>query len=218
MAKNPTIKKVLQPKSDNQQDYLRSIAENQITLCTGPAGSGKSMLSCWMAANKLVEGEIKQILISRPLVGCGKGLGFLPGGVYEKTFDYFYPMYEYMEFFLGKDDAKKMLSDGIIKLVPLELMRGRTFLDTFMLLDEAQNCSTEQLKLFLTRVGHGSKMVISGDINQTDLYSYKDEGYSCDFDYVSDKLENIKNIGIVHLTTDDVFRSQIIKSILRALE
>ena len=207
----PKLKYSISPKSENQTDYLREIVEKDVVLTKGPSGSGKTMLATYIACSHLLEGKKNRILLTRPMVQTGKGLGYLPGDVLEKTFDYMIPLYEYVELFLGKELAKEYLDREIIKICPLELMRGRTFIDTFMILDEAQNATYEQIKMFLTRIGHGSKCVLNGDIKQTDLQN-------SDFETIINKLESLNQIGTINFNHDDIFRSQIIKDILSRLE
>ncbi len=206
--------KYVKPKTKGQAEYIRSIAENDITMCSGPAGSGKTACSVLLACQYYAEQRIDKILITRPIVGVSiKSLGALPGDLKEKYDPYLVPIIEEMyKYFEDKHLVDKMVREKKIESCPLELMRGRTFDNTFLILDEAQNCMYEQLKMFLTRIGDGSKMVINGDTDQTDL-KYEAGG----FDRVLSYLDGIEGIGVVTLTQADIVRNQIIKRILGAL-
>ena len=201
----------LEPKSSNQNLYVNSIEKNDITFCTGPSGTGKSFICAGVSAQKLVEQEARQIIITRPLVATGKEIGSLPGDVSEKILPYLKPMEENLKFFL-KDYYSDSLNYGRIRYEPLELMRGATFHDSIMILDEAQNCTSEQIKMFITRMGENSKVIINGDVMQTDLN--KKSGLN----YCIDRLKNIDGVGIIKFNYEDIQRNGIIGKVLEALE
>ena len=201
----------LEPKSYNQNLYVNSIEKNDITFCTGPSGTGKSFICAGVSAQKLVEQEARQIIITRPLVATGKEIGSLPGDVSEKILPYLKPMEENLKFFL-KDYYSDSLNYGRIRYEPLELMRGATFHDSIMILDEAQNCTSEQIKMFITRMGENSKVIINGDVMQTDLN--KKSGLN----YCIDRLKNIDGVGIIKFNYEDIQRNGIIGKVLEALE
>ena len=201
----------LEPKSYNQNLYVNSIEKNDITFCTGPSGTGKSFICAGVSAQKLVQQEARQIIITRPLVATGKEIGSLPGDVSEKILPYLKPMEENLKFFL-KDYYSDSLNYGRIRYEPLELMRGATFHDSIMILDEAQNCTSEQIKMFITRMGENSKVIINGDVMQTDLN--KKSGLN----YCIDRLKNIDGVGIIKFNYEDIQRNGIIGKVLEALE
>lgn len=198
-------------KTDNQRDYILSVVTNDITICTGPSGTGKSFCACGIAAEKLHDGQFEKIIITRPLEPCGKELGSLPGEVQEKIMPYLKPAEENLKFFL-RNYYGLYFNDSRIKYEPLELMRGCTFNNTIMILDEAQNCSIDQIKMFITRMGDGSKVIINGDIDQTDI-----QGRS-GLSYCFNKLSKVKGVGCVKLTTKDIQRNGILGRVLDALE
>jgi len=201
----------LEPKSYNQNLYVSSIEKNDITFCTGPSGTGKSFICAGVSAKKLVQQEVRQIIITRPLVATGKEIGSLPGDVSEKILPYLKPMEENLKFFL-KDYYSDSLNYGRIRYEPLELMRGATFHDSIMILDEAQNCTSEQIKMFITRMGENSKVIINGDVMQTDLN--KKSGLN----YCISRLRNIDGVGIIKFNYEDIQRNGIIGKVLEALE
>lgn len=205
--------KYVKPMTDGQAEYIASMAENQVVLCCGPAGTGKTAVSVMLACQYLAEEKIKKILITRPIVATSaKKLGAMPGDMGAKFDPYLLPILEQFNKYFGHRETREMFEQGKIESAPLELLRGRTFDDTFMILDEAQNAEFEQLQMFLTRIGNNSKLVINGDFEQTDL-KY-DAGA---FEDCMDLLEGLPDIGVVELEEKDIVRSKIIKSILRAL-
>lgn len=210
-SRRATVKSV-NAKTDNHHDYIMSIINNPITICVGPAGSGKSYISAGMFANFLHEESFDQLIATRPLVCSGKDLGSLPGEMNEKIAPYLKPIEENIKSFLGQSNYGLHFNNGKIRYEPLEVMRGATFDHSCMILDEAQNCTLDQLKMFITRMGINSKIVINGDINQTDLRSRSG------LETLIRKVEDIEGVGVCYLTHDDIQRNGIIGEILRALE
>ena len=199
-------------KTENQKDYIRDIVENEIVFCIGPSGSGKSYIAAGIAANHLFTDQIDQIIVTRPLVCTGKDIGSLPGELAEKIAPYLMPMEENLRYFLGRDYYGQMFNTRRIRYEPLEVMRGATFHNAYMILDEAQNCTVEQIKMFITRMGENSKVLINGDIKQTDIK--KTSGLlAC-----IDRLDGVRGVGISRLHYEDIQRNGIIGRILEALE
>ena len=160
--------KTVEGKTRNQLDYIRSIAENDVVFCSGPSGCGKSYVAAGIAAEHLHRGDIDQIIITRPIICTGKDVGALPGDILEKISPYLMPMQEHFRFFLTQAYYGQYINEKKIRYEPLELMRGYTFHNAYMILDEAQNCTFEQIKMFITRMGENSKVLINGDVRQTD--------------------------------------------------
>tara|TARA_R110002020_G_scaffold188926_1_gene387787 strand:+ start:4246 stop:4908 length:663 start_codon:yes stop_codon:yes gene_type:complete len=206
-------RKRLKPKTENQEDYIRCISEDDITFCSGPAGSGKTAVAVGLACEYFLDNRVEKIIITRPVVESGRGLGFLPGSLTEKIAPYLVPVVEEIKLYLGKETWNSARSTNSIEMCPLEYMRGRNFHNTFMILDEAQNATYEQIKMFLTRIGMGSKAVINGDISQTDLNTVSEGG----LDSCMDKLEDVEGVSICELTSDDIVRNRIISRILEKL-
>lgn len=212
MARRKTARKQrrkkLSPKTDNQGNYIRDIAECDITFCSGPAGSGKTAIAVGLACEYLLDQKIERIIITRPVVESGGGLGYLPGTMEEKIQPYLVPIMEEMRLYLPRN----MLESDSIELCPLEYMRGRNFHNSFMILDEAQNATMEQIKMFITRIGWDSKAVINGDLEQTDL------GEATGLQSCLDKLDDLDGVAMCELTDDDIIRNDIISKILRRLQ
>lgn len=214
-------RKVLKPMTDGHKDYMEAIDDCKIIACTGPAGTGKTYIACGMAARYLVEGKIDKIILVRPTVECGKGLGFLPGNVEEKVAVYMIPFFDAFGDFLSKKEIEEFEKHGKIEICPLEYMRGLTLKRSFIILDETQNCTYKQIKMFLTRYGEGSKMVLNGDATQTDLEDkirkVVKDNYT-DFDYACDLLWDIndKDIDVVELTEADIVRHGLVRKIVKA--
>jgi len=206
-------RKILKPKTENQAEYIRSMAESDVTFCSGPAGSGKTAVAVGLACQHFLDNRVEKIIITRPVVEAGRGLGFLPGTLTEKIQPYLVPVVEEMKLFLGVETYHSARSTNAIEMCPLEYMRGRNFHDTFMILDEAQNATYEQIKMFITRIGLGSKAVINGDASQTDLDHRADGG----LEICMDKLEDIDGVSICELTNQDIVRNSIISKILSKL-
>ena len=203
---------VLVAKTENQKNYIRSIIENDITFCTGPSGTGKSFIASGLAADHLLKDKIDTIIVTRPLVCTGKDIGSLPGEIGDKIKPYLQPMEENLKFFLGRDKFGLYYNTRRIKFEPLETMRGATFHNSYMILDEAQNCTLEQIKMFITRMGENSKVIINGDTKQTDLYDTNG------LNYCISKLKDISGVGICKLEYHDIQRNGILGAILYALE
>jgi len=206
-------RKALKAKTKNQEGYIRAIENNDVTLCTGPAGTGKTAVSVGLACDYLLDGRVEKIVVTRPVIESGRGLGFLPGTFEEKIHPYLIPVLEEMEYRLNTNRVQAYRDEGKIEVCPLEYMRGRNFHNCFMILDEAQNATFEQLKMFITRIGWDSKAVINGDIDQTDLLK-KEQGGLEEF---LDRLNNVSGVGIAELTERDIIRNKIISKILNAL-
>lgn len=206
--------KPIRVKTIGQRQYVVEIKEKDIVFGIGPAGTGKTYLAVVLAVAALKEGRIKRIILTRPAVEAGENLGFLPGDLQEKVDPYLRPLYDALHDVLGPDQVVKALERGVIEIAPLAYMRGRTLDDSFIILDEAQNSTAEQMKMFLTRLGFGSKMVITGDVTQIDLPSGKKSGLV----EASRILKDIAEIGFVHLSEQDVVRHSLVQKIIAAYE
>lgn len=206
--------KHIRPKTLGQRDYLAIIRKNDITFGIGPAGTGKTYLAVVMAAMFLRKKSVSKIILTRPAVEAGERLGFLPGDLQEKVDPYLRPLYDALSDILGGDLLQKFREKNIIEIAPLAYMRGRTLEDAFIILDEAQNTTSKQMKMFLTRLGTNSKMVITGDLSQIDLPRGEISGLLD----ATKILKDIKGIGIVELTAKDVIRHDIVARIVEAYE
>jgi len=204
----------LKPRSDNQKEYIRSIAENHITFCQGVAGSGKTHIAIGMALEYLLEEKIKKIVITRPVVESGEKIGYLPGTAEEKLHPYLLPLLDEVNYFINPAYYASLKINNKIEIVPLGLMRGRNFHDAFIVADECQNASYEQLKMLLTRLGNGSKMVLTGDISQSDLSRHIQGG----FHTMTKVLDGVEGIGVSYLEMKDIVRNPIIGKILGKLD
>ena len=204
--------KPIKPKTLGQKKYISAIEENIITFGIGPAGTGKTFLAIAMAAKALKNNSVSKIILTRPAVEAGENLGFLPGDLQEKIDPYLRPLYDSLYSILGYDNFLKLKEKGIIEVAPLAYMRGRTLDDSFIILDEAQNATNEQMKMFLTRIGFESKAVITGDITQIDLGRRKNSGLVS----VSKILNNIKGINFNYFDSSDVVRHSIVMKIIEA--
>lgn len=208
----------LRPATKGQEEYIATMCENTVTIGIGPAGTGKSYCSIGLACQKLLEGEYQRIVITRPCVEAApRSLGALPGDIDEKVGPYLIPAVEHMKHFLGPDVYRDLRAKELIVIEPLEFMRGRTFENAFIIGEEFQNATTEQIKMFITRLGKNSKIVIDGDIEQTDLKK-TNSAYKSDLEYVIVKIENanLKQFAIHELTEADIQRNPIIGPFLRA--
>ena len=201
-------------KTLGQWHYVETIRHNHITLGIGPAGTGKTYLAVALAVAVLKKKEVERIILTRPAVEAGEKLGFLPGDMQDKVDPYLRPLYDGLYDMLGNETFQKYLTKGTIEVAPLAYMRGRTLNDSFIILDEAQNTTPEQMKMFLTRFGFGSKMVITGDITQIDLPGGKTSGLKD----ASKILKDVPGIGIVNFSGQDVVRHEIVGSIIKAYE
>jgi phosphate starvation-inducible PhoH-like protein len=204
--------KVVRPKSLNQKRYLDEIRSDTVVFAIGPAGTGKTYLAMALAVEALTTGAVSRIILTRPAVEAGERLGFLPGDVAAKVDPYLRPLYDALYDMLGPEETQRLVERGTIEIAPLAYMRGRTLNDAFVVLDEAQNTSPEQMKMFLTRLGFNSKMVVTGDITQVDLPDGRGSGLR----QVRDVLPGIEGMGFVELTADDVVRHRIVASIIEA--
>lgn len=203
--------RVIRPKTPMQKEYLDYIRTKTITFGMGPAGTGKTYLAMAMAVAALNRKEVGRILLTRPVVEAGENLGFLPGTLTEKIDPYIRPLYDALFDMMDPVRANKLLAEGVIEIAPLAFMRGRTLNDSFIILDEAQNTTSQQMKMFITRLGMGSKMVITGDMTQTDL----PKGISS-LQTVRQVLEGIDEIGFIEFQTRDVVRNSLVSKIIAA--
>ena len=203
--------RVIRPKTPMQKEYLDYIRTKTITFGMGPAGTGKTYLAMAMAVAALNRTEVGRILLTRPVVEAGENLGFLPGTLTEKIDPYIRPLYDALFDMMDPVRANKLLAEGVIEIAPLAFMRGRTLNDSFIILDEAQNTTSQQMKMFITRLGMGSKMVITGDMTQTDL----PKGIS-GLQTVRQVLEGIDEIGFIEFQTRDVVRNSLVSKIIAA--
>ncbi|MEW9701610.1 PhoH family protein [Paenibacillus sp. SI8] len=204
--------KPIRVKTMGQRQYVATIKKKDIVFGIGPAGTGKTYLAVVLAVTRLKEGAVKRIVLTRPAVEAGESLGFLPGDLQEKVDPYLRPLYDALNDVLGPDQVAKSLERGLIEIAPLAYMRGRTLDDSFIILDEAQNTTPEQMKMFLTRLGFGSKMVITGDVTQIDLPRGKNSGLV----EANRILRDIEEIGFIHFDEQDVVRHSLVQKIIVA--
>ena len=206
--------KQIRCKTLGQQEYVRSIREHALTFAAGPAGTGKTYLAMALAVVALKNKEVERIVLTRPAVEAGERLGFLPGDMTQKVDPYLRPLYDALYDFMGVDSYQRLVERGTVEVAPLAYMRGRTLSDSFIILDEAQNTTSEQMKMFLTRIGFGSRCVVTGDLTQTDLPAGKRSGLS----EALEILRDIPDIGIVRLTARDVVRHELVQRIVAAYD
>lgn len=204
--------KEIRVKTIGQRHYVTTIRKRDVVFGVGPAGTGKTYLAVVMAIAAFKEGKVKRIVLTRPAVEAGESLGFLPGDLQEKVDPYLRPLYDALHDVLGIEQVTKLMERGIIEVAPLAYMRGRTLNDSFIILDEAQNTTQEQMKMFLTRLGFGSKMVITGDITQIDLPKGKKSGLV----EAERILSNVDEIGFIHFSDQDVVRHSLVQKIINA--
>jgi phosphate starvation-inducible PhoH-like protein len=207
-------KRIISPKSINQKEYIDAIRRFDIVFAIGPAGTGKTYLAMAMAVAALAKKEINRVVLARPAVEAGERLGFLPGDLYEKVNPYLRPLYDALHDMMDFEDALSLIQKGVIEVAPLAFMRGRTLNDSFVILDEAQNATTDQMKMFLTRLGFSSKAVITGDVTQTDLPAGKASGLI----EARNILQGIKGLKFVYFSRDDVVRHPLVQEIIDAYE
>lgn len=206
--------RTIRPKTANQKLYVDAIEANTITFGIGPAGTGKTYLAMAKAVAALQAKKVNRIILTRPAVEAGEKLGFLPGTLHEKIDPYLRPLFDALHDMIDADSIPRLMQTGVIEVAPLAFMRGRTLNDAFVILDEAQNTTPEQMKMFLTRLGFGSKMVITGDVTQNDLPSGQRSGLAI----IRSILEGIADISFMELTVDDVVRHRLIGDIVKAYE
>lgn len=211
---NPSGKKQVAPKTVNQRKYIDAITNNDLVFGIGPAGTGKSFLAVAMAVNALFQKQVSRIILTRPAVEAGERLGFLPGDLQDKVDPYLRPLYDALFDLVDNERVTKMLEKRIIEIAPLAFMRGRTLSDAFIILDEAQNTTSEQMKMFLTRIGFGSKAVVTGDKTQIDL----PRGQKSGLKEAEGILANLDGIEFVHFNDRDVVRHKLVQMIVRAYE
>jgi phosphate starvation-inducible PhoH-like protein len=209
-----TKKRKILPRSQNQKSYFKLLNSKDIVFAYGPAGTGKTFLAVAKAVASLQQGLVKKIILSRPAVEAGEKLGFLPGDLKEKVDPFLRPIYDALYEMMPYDQVEKKLANNIIEIAPIAFMRGRTLEDCYIILDEAQNTTKIQMKMFLTRLGKNSKMVVVGDNTQIDLISKNDSGLID----ASKKLKNIEDIGFITLDQKDVIRHEIVRKIINAYE
>nr|WP_236005842.1 PhoH family protein [Desemzia sp. RIT 804] len=204
--------KPIRVKTFGQRQYVHSIQKNDVVFGVGPAGTGKTYLAVVMAVSALKKGEVKRIIISRPAVEAGESLGFLPGDLKEKVDPYLRPIYDAMYSIFGSEHTTRLMERGVIEIAPLAYMRGRTLDDAFVILDEAQNTTVPQMKMFLTRLGFGSKMIVNGDVTQIDL----PRGTMSGLVHAERVLKSVKGIRFAYFDASDVVRHPVVASIIAA--
>jgi len=208
----PGLRRVIQPKTPGQREYLRAIAQSDIVVGIGPAGTGKTYLAVAAAVDALSRKRVRRIVLARPAVEAGESLGFLPGDLQDKVDPYLRPLYDALEDMMPRDRVQKAIEDRTIEIAPLAYMRGRTLADAFVILDEAQNATGMQMKMFLTRLGVNSRAVITGDKTQIDLEIREDSGLL----QIEQILPGIEGIGFCFLDEGDVVRHRLVRDIIRA--
>jgi len=208
----PGVRKIIQPKTSGQAEYLKLIFENDIVVGIGPAGTGKTYLAVAAAVDALARKRVRRIILARPAVEAGESLGFLPGDLQAKVDPYLRPLYDALDEMMPQERVQKALETRVIEIAPLAYMRGRTLADAFVILDEAQNATNAQMKMFLTRLGVNSKTVITGDKTQIDLPRREESGLV----QIERILPGIEGIGFHYLTDSDVVRHRLVREIIRA--
>lgn len=206
--------KAIMPKTKGQLAFVKAMQDKPIVFAIGPAGTGKTYLAVIQAVTALKKGDVKRIVLTRPAVEAGENLGFLPGDLKEKVDPYLTPLYDALRVCLGNEKTEVLIEKGTIEIAPLAYMRGRTLDDCYVILDEAQNTTTSQMKMFLTRLGFNSKMIITGDITQIDLEQKIKSG----LEEASAILKGIDDIAILHLSSDDVVRHPLVQKIIERYE
>jgi phosphate starvation-inducible protein PhoH and related proteins len=211
---NPSGKKQVAPKTANQRRYIEAIQSTDIVIGIGPAGTGKSYLAVAMAVHALMQKQVNRIILTRPAVEAGEKLGYLPGDLQEKVDPYLRPLYDALFDLIDAERVTKLLEKRVIEIAPLAFMRGRTLADAFIILDEAQNTTGEQMKMFLTRIGFGSKAVVTGDVTQIDLPTGKRSGLV----EAERVLKDVEGIEFIYFTEKDVVRHRLVQLIIKAYE
>ena len=206
--------RLIKPKTAGQKQYVDSIRKNLVTFGIGPGGTGKTYLAVALASYYLKNREVERIILPRPAVEAGEKLGFLPGDLQEKIDPYLRPLYDALADMFGYDQFQKMVTRNIIEVAPLAYMRGRTLEESFIILDEAQNTTKEQMKMFLTRMGNHSRVVVNGDVTQIDLVDRKMSGLI----EAQKVLQNVRGLGMVYFTDEDVVRHDMVGRVIRAYE
>ena len=209
-----SLRKAIKPKTVGQSRYVESVDKHDIVFAIGPAGTGKTYLAVAMAVAALKSHRVNRIVFTRPAVEAGESLGFLPGDIRAKVDPYLRPVFDALYDMMQPDKARKLIEIGVIEIAPLAFMRGRTLNDSFVVLDEAQNTTNPQMKMFLTRIGEGSKAIITGDITQIDLPDNRNSGLI----RVQKILKRVKGIDFLYLTEKDVVRHQLVQQIIKAYE
>ena len=208
------LKNSVSARGSNQKVYIKSIFHNDIVFCDGPAGSGKTHIAVGCAVQSLIEGKVERIVITRPTVEAGESIGYLPGTADQKLTPYLLPVFDELKYFVSQEQIFSWKNKGILEVAPIGLMRGRSFHNAFIIGDECQNLSMEQTKMFLTRMGFESKLVITGDRSQSDLpFSRQGAFTTC-----LEKLKDVSGIGIIHLKKCDIVRNPLIPLILECLD
>ncbi len=201
-------------KTAGQLEYVQSARRNTLTLAIGPAGTGKTYLAIALAANAIRKNEVDRLILTRPAVEAGEKLGFLPGDMSQKVDPYLRPLYDALYEIMGPDSVQRLTERNVLEIAPLAFMRGRTLSNSFIILDEAQNTTTEQMKMFLTRLGEHSRCIVTGDLTQIDLPRGRESGLK----EAETILSGIEDIGIIHLSQDDVVRNELVRRIVEAYE
>ena len=209
-----TRKKPVEPRTDAQKGYVQSLMENELAFGIGPAGTGKTYLAVAVAVSKFISGDVDRIILSRPAVEAGEKLGYLPGDMKDKVDPYMQPLYDALNDFLPGKQLAKLIEEKRIEIAPLAFMRGRTLANAFVVLDEAQNATSMQMKMFLTRLGEGSRMVITGDRSQVDL----PRGVVSGLSDAERLLKGIKGVGFNYFTSKDVVRHPLVAAIIEAYD
>jgi phosphate starvation-inducible PhoH-like protein len=204
----------VKPKTDGQKKYIDAVFANDLTICTGPAGTGKTYLAVAAAASLLKNGHARRLVLARPAVEAGERLGFLPGDLQAKVNPYLRPLFDALHDMMDFEQVKRFMVNDVIEVIPLAFMRGRTLNESVIILDEAQNTTPNQMLMFLTRLGHDSKMIVTGDVTQVDLPEEQESGL---VDALN-KLRGIKGVGVVELERGDIVRHRLVQNIVNAYE
>ncbi|MDE1920992.1 MAG: PhoH family protein [Candidatus Omnitrophica bacterium] len=207
-----SVQGLITPKTKGQIEYIEAIKTNDLVFCIGPAGTGKTYLAIAMAVNALKKGLVRRIVLTRPAVEAGENLGFLPGDMVEKVLPYLRPLYDALYDMMEPEKVEHYSEQGIIEVAPLAFMRGRTLNEAFVILDEAQNARPDQMKMFLTRMGFDSKVVVAGDVTQSDLPSPENNGLA----EANRVLAHVPEIKFIHLTSEDTVRHELVQKIIEA--